>query len=577
MSKEDKFEESEHQGISRRAFITGAALTSVAAGATLIAGCSPQSEGGPAETPAGTSTGAKTAGTKYTTYSNPDEIGTVHDTSNEETVDVVVVGTGVAGLCCAMLAAEQAPDAKVLLIDKISGPGGNTNFAEINEGGLAMPWEDALARAMEQVDGQMCLTDPYLFAHYYADNGKVSAWFFDKRGVELAEDHFFYKGHTGTLTVKHLVDQIDTDPAYANLELRLNTQAITLLTSNEHTVTGVQVKDVSSGDYTNVNAKAVMLATGGMGTNAELLSYYTGQDVEKCVEYGQGQDGDGHLLVESTAHGMAKNVDPTPMWAVVKDMSLESPLSCCLAMQNAGVFVNQTGTRFHNENYAGSFPSVDHSFMQQGKVFSIAGKGLIDYFQQNGSDAMMFYFYQVPTDLTEELSTISSNPNVYIADTFEELAGLIGVPVDAFVADMNTYDADAKAGTGDSKLGKDPQYMIPFGDGPYYACELATILMQTNNGIRINYDCQVVDPNYVPIVGLYAGGIAVSGFNTCMYTMGTAQHVGLWSGCKAALSIVTNELGGTIADDWFGPSEFTGPLPDWANMEQTKPLPGTVS
>jgi fumarate reductase flavoprotein subunit len=567
MSKTVKFEESVQQGISRRAFLKGAALTSVVAGTALAAGCS--AEGGGAG-------GGKTAGTKYTTYSNPDEIGTVHNTSNEETVDVVVIGTGVTGLSCGMLVAEQAPDAKVLIIDKMAGPGGNTNFAEINEGGLAMPWEEALTRAMAQVDSQMCLTDPYIFANYYADNGKISAWYFDKRGVELAEDHFFYKGHTGSLAIKHLVDQIDSDAAYDNTELRLSTQAIALLTSDEHTVTGVQVKNTSSGEYTNVKAKAVMVATGGMGTNVDLLGYYTGQDVEKCTEYGQGQDGDGHLLVEYTAHGMSKNVDPTPMWAIVKDMSLESPLSCCLAMQNAGVFVNQTGTRFHNENYAGSFPSVDHSFMQQGKVFSIASQSLLDYFQANGSDAASFYFFRVPTDLSGEMDSLKTNPNVYTADSFEELAGLIGVPVEPFVAEMNTYDADAKAGK-DSKLGKDPRYMLPFGEGPYYGCELSTILMQTNNGIRINTECQVVDPSYVPIVGLYAGGIAVSGFNTCMYTMGTAQHVGLWSGCKAALSIVTNELGGTVADDWFGPSEFTGPLPDFANMELTKPLPGTVS
>jgi fumarate reductase flavoprotein subunit len=565
--------------LDRRTFLKGAVLTGAVAGVAGLAGCAtakPEQTGTPGTGTASTPSGA-TGGTRYTTYPNPDGIGIVHETSNEESVDVVVIGTGVTGLCCAMLVAEQAPDAKVLLIDKIAGPGGNTNFAEINEGGLGMPWEEALAAAMKRVDGQMCLTDPYLYAHYYADNGKVSAWFFDKRGVELSEDHFFYKGHTGSLAVKHLVGQIDSDAAYANVELRLNTQAIALLTSDEHTVTGVQVKDVSSGDYTNIKARAVMVATGGMGTNTDLLSFYTGEDVEKCTEYGQGQDGDGHLLVESTAHGMAKNVDPTPMWAVVKGMSLESPLSCCFAMQNAGVFVNQTGTRFHNENYAGSFPSVDHSFMQQGKVFSIVGQGLIDYFQKNGSDARSFYFYQVPTDLTEELKTVSSNPNIYIADTFEELAKLIDVPVDAFVAEMNTYDADAKAGTGDSKLGKDAQYMVPFGDGPFYGCDLSTILMQTNNGIRVNTDCQVVDPQYVPIAGLYSGGIAVSGFNTSMYTMGTAQHVGLWSGCKAALSIVTNELGKTVADDWFGPSEFTGPLPDFANMEMTKPLPGTVS
>lgn len=567
------------EGVSRRSFLTGAAALAAAAGVVSVAGlsaCTPSDSGSTGSTGSTGTSSSSTGGTIYTTYANPDEICTVHDTTDTETVDVVVIGTGVTGMSCGMLVAEQAPSAKVLLIDKMPSSGGNTNFAEINEGGVGMSWDDALAAAMKQVDSQMCLTDPYIFAHYYADNGKISAWYFDKRGVQHADDHFYYKGHTGSLAIKHLVNQLSTDTTYANVELRLNTQAIALLTSDDHTVTGVQIKDTGSGNYTNVTAKAVMVATGGMGTNAELLAFYTGQDVAKCTQYGQGQDGDGQLLVESTAHGKSKNVDPTPMWAVVKDMALESALSCCCAMQNAGVFVNQTGTRFHNENYTGGFPTVDHSFMQQGKVFSIVDQGLFDYFQKNGSDAASFYYYQVPTDLTDELSTIDSNASIFKADTFEELAGMIGVPSDAFVAEMNTYTADAKAGTGDSKLGKDAKYMIPFGDGPYYGCELSTILMQTNNGIRINTECQVVDQAYVPIAGLYAGGIAVSGFNTCMYAMGTSQHVGLWSGCTAALNIVANELGGTVADDWFGSSEYTGPLPDFSNLEETKPLPSTT-
>lgn len=517
---------------------------------------------------------AEGIGTRYLKYPNPDEIGTVHETQNVEDFDIVVVGTGVCGMCCGMVAAEQAPDAKILLIDKMPVAGGNTNFAEINEGGLGMSWEEALAKAMEKVYGQYELTDPFLFAHYYADNGKVSAWYFTKRGVEQSPDHFYYKGHTGASAIQHLVEQCNTLPEFANVEIRLDCQGIALLKEDEHTVTGIQVKNVDTGEYTNINAKAVMIATGGMGTNTELLEYYTGEDViEKSFPYGFGQDGDGHLMVEYTAHGRAKAVDPTPMWALVKGMSLESPLNCCLAMQNAGVFVNQYGTRFHNENYAGSFVHVDHSFMQQGKVWSIVGQGLIDRFQEIGSDARAFYYYNVPTDLSAELAEIDKYPSVVKADSFAELAEKIGVPVDAFVAEMELYDEEAKAGTGDSKFGKDPAYMVPFGEPPYYACELISLLMQTNNGIRINTDCQVVDPYYVPIKGLYAGGIAVSGFNTSMYTMGTAQHVGLWSGCIGGLSIVKNELGIEPAEDWFGPEEFTGPLPDFANMEATKPLP----
>jgi fumarate reductase flavoprotein subunit len=568
--------------VSRRSFLAGAAIAATGIAAGGLAGCTAQGTGDVAETPGGTtggnSTETKTAGTKYTTYSNPDEIGIVHDTAGEETVDVVVIGTGVTGLSCGMLVAEQAPDAKVLLIDKMASPGGNTNFAEINEPGLGMSWEDALAAGLEKSRSKMELIDAYLWANVNYDNGRLSAWFYTKHGVELASDNFYYKGHTGALAIQNLVGQIDSDAAYANVELRLSCQAIALLMSDDHTCTGVQVKDTETGDYTNVKAKAVMLATGGMGNNAELLSYYTGLDVvEKATEIGLGQDGDGHLMVEYTAHGMSKDVDPTSGWVLVKGMELSSALSVAASMQYANVFVNQTGTRFNSEDYSASRGGQDHNFINQGKVFSIMGKGLIDYFQTAGSDHPSFYHYQVPSDLTDALSSAIDNENVFKADSFEELAKLIDVPQDAFINEMNAYDADAKAGTGDSKFSKDVKFMIPFGDGPYYAFRCSSILLQTNNGIRINTDSQVVDPYYVPIVGLYAGGIAVSGFMTCMRELGISQKGGLWGGLKAARAIVVNDRGGTVADNWFGDTEYDGPMPaPPAERERDKPLPGAV-
>jgi fumarate reductase flavoprotein subunit len=567
-------EDLDRRSFLKGALVTGAAAAVGAAGVVSLTGCAPAETGASGTGTTGTSSGG-TGGTRYTTYSNPDEIGIVHETSSEETVDVVVIGTGVTGLSCSMLVAEQAPDAKVLLIDKMSSPGGNTNFAEINAPGAGMSWDDALVAGIEKADSSMDLTDAFIYANFYYDNGRICAWFFTKHGVELSEDNFYYKGHTGALAVQNLAGQIDSDAAYANLELRLNTQAIALLMSDDHTCVGVQVKDTESEDYININAKAVMVATGGMGTNAELLSYHTGLDVVKATELGMGQDGDGHLMVEYTAHGKSKNVDPSSGWVLAKGMEVSSPLSCAAAMQAANVFVNQTGTRFHSEDYSSSEGGTqDHNFVQQGKVFSIMGKGLIDNFQTNGSDLAGFYYYQTPTNLADALSKADSNENVFQADSFEELAELMGVPQEAFVEEMNTYERDAQAGTGDSKFGKSANFMVPFGDGPYYAFHCSSLLVQTNNGIRVNTDCQVVDPYYAPVVGLYAGGIVTSGFTTCMLAKGISQHGGLWAGLKAARCIVVNDLGGTVADNWFGDKEYDGPMPDFANMEKYKPLPG---
>ncbi|MBR2836676.1 MAG: FAD-binding protein [Coriobacteriales bacterium] len=511
-------------------------------------------------------------GTLYTKYRNPDEIGIIHEAAKEEDFDVVVVGTGIGGICCSMLLAEQAPEAKVLLIDKMPVPGGNTNFAEICQPAYSKTWEQALSDALERASKQNNMIDPFLWATVHEDDGRLSEWFFVKHQVELSDDRFFYKGHVGAGMVTMMTGKIQSDPTYASIDMRLNTQAIALLTSDPYTVTGVQIKDRESGEYINVNAKAVMLATGGMGTNPELLRFYNNADVlEKAEPIGLGQDGDGQLMVEYTAHDMAKLSYFGSGWVVVKGKSIMSPLSCAACMQTTNVFVNQYGKRFNNES-ANSGPTRNSNFMVQGKVYSIMGKGIIDYFEANGSTAGMFYFWHEPTAIQDELAESIDDEFIFKADSFEELAEKIGVPVETFVAEMEQYEADALAGTGDSVFGKPAELTLPFGEPPYYAMRCAALLVQSNGGIRVNTDCQVCDPYFVPIKGLYAGGINVSGFWGELGATGISQKAGLWGGLKAARVIIEKDLGGTVDENWFGDEIYSGELADMSKLELNKPL-----
>ena len=56
------------------------------------------------------------------------------------------------------------------------------------------------------------------------------------------------------------------------MDIRTESRATALLTDDEYTVTGVQYTD-PDGNVVHVNAKAVILATGGMSTNKELDVY----------------------------------------------------------------------------------------------------------------------------------------------------------------------------------------------------------------------------------------------------------------------------------------------------------------
>lgn len=551
--------------ISRRVFFRSSALgvASVAALGALGA-CAP--------TQAASTDVLDTAavGTKYTKYPNPDKIGIVQEASTEEVADFVVVGAGIGGLTCAMVAAEQMPEAKIVLLEKCGGTGGNSNFAEVNPPGHGMDAKAAIASARAAQVESIFLKDPHLMAQANMDSGKNSAWFVNKHHAKMGADDggmgsAYYATGNGSENMAALTAEIEAGGTYSNVDLRVNTQATALLMDDEYTCTGVQVRN-QDGSYTNISASAVHFATGGMGTNLDLLGYYTGQDVQKEYAFGQGQDGDGHLMVEQTAHGMAKTVSPSGMWNGIKDVSFDSPLTFAATMQAVNLLVNQYGERIVNEDretYFGPGHQIPEGKLVEfeGKIFSIMGSNTIEHFKTVGFDRPWLVSAKVgdTIDLAPELKTYASNENIFKADTLEALAEAIGLPSEGFLATVRNYEADCAAGTGDSDFGKQALHMVSLGEGPYYGVRVSTGLMFTVCGIRIDRNCQVCDPYYTPISGLFAGGICANGWNGEIYQLGTAQNIALFSGSRVALHVVENYLGGTPSENWYGDKEYDGP------------------
>ena len=559
--------------VPRRTVVGAAACAVSALAAGSVFGASPAraDESGLSGDPRGAEEGGP--GTRFTTFPNVDEIGIVHEAESEEDADVVIVGSGIGGLMCAMITAENAPDARIIIAEQRGFLGGGANYAEQND--LPLPgvdWETALQQGDETAAISHYIKDGMLYAQKAYNQGKDSAWLYLKHKLVLRPgNHYRYEGGNGSKTVARLQEKIETDEAYTNIEIRLNTRATALLLEDDHTCVGIQLRDQASGAYTDVHTKAVVLHAGGMSNNLELLQNYSGQDMSKLEALDQGHYGDGHLMAEQTAHGICKTVALSSMMGYVPGLSYQSILNASVTTNPTCVFVNQDGVRFTREDVDHIKTEDDIMFLvhysklveQQGKVFSIVGKDLIELFERH-EQWMMLGFYGVPEmpldewDVHEELERyVGSNPNIYVADTLEELAEKIGVPVDSFVETIERYDADCAAGSGDSVFLKPAESMIPVGEGPYYAFALKSFLVNTNNGIRINRYCQVVDPQYVPIEGLYAGGISVSGFNDEIYHTGLCQGVAVFTGSQSARHLVEHCLGGTVAENWFGDEEYT--------------------
>lgn len=548
---------------SRRSFLMGSGMLGVAAAAGALTGCAPTgSADGDSQNLS--ATGEAKGGTRYSLYENPDEIGIVHDAANEEDFDAVFVGTGIGGMMGAMICAEQMPDAKVLLLDKGSICGGNTNYAERNAPNESVTWAEALAAASETAAESTYLKRGILYAERAVDYGMNSAWLYLKHGVQLhkpassAIARPMYEGGNGSAVIKRLQGQLD-GAEYANLELRLNTRATALLLDDEYTCTGVQILN-EDGTYTNINAKAVVLATGGMSNNFDLLQYYSAQDLSKCEAMGENQHGDGHLMAEQTGHGRCGTVALSSMYIHVPGFSIDSLLSVAASMNGSCCYVNQDGERFIDESSPSDI-ARSKAVEQQGRVFSIIGTGLLNDYQAGKMAHMKGLVGEdranEPWNAADDLALAEGNDHVFKADTLEELAELMGVPADTFIATMDTYEADCAAGTGDSVFAKPAEHMMSMGEGPFYGFELSSVIFNTNNGIRINRNAQVVDAAFKPVEGLYAAGIAASGFNTEIYYVGTCQSSSVWCGSKAARHLIENCLGGTVADNWYGDEIYT--------------------
>jgi len=511
---------------SRRTFLRGAAVTAAAvASAGVLAN----------------------AVTAPVTGESAEKAKVAKHVKADETIEtqVVVVGSGLGGLSAAMTAMEEGAK-KVILIEKEPFWGGGTNFAEVF---IGPPANEAEARqsAADFAKQSNYIADPMLHYHKAIDQKENSAWLFDKHKVVIHPlPHTplnFYEGGHGKSCVDTLVPQAKA----LGVDMRHSTSAISLLMKDPHTCVGVRVKD-KNGKVIDIKAKGVVLATGGMSTNRALLEKYTSIDLEKTITDGAkaGQDGDGHLMVEATAHGKSTHLCVSSMFLNVKGFAYDSPLGVCAGMQPTNLWVNQDAVRFIDESIVREISACNKAVEVQGNVYSILDQAGLDKYAAGGCQSHFSGFGDklvgnpIP-GLAAEVEKYKNLPDVFYAETLPELAKKMGVDTATLQATVEKYNGFAASGT-DAEWGKTASNVWPIAKGPFYAFRLYSGMLNTNGGVRINTNAQVVDPRYKVVSGLYAAGILTSGWEGETYLMGTCQAVALWCGRKAAKHIVTNLL-----------------------------------
>ncbi|MDR2348374.1 MAG: FAD-dependent oxidoreductase [Bifidobacteriaceae bacterium] len=533
--------------MTRRGFITGA---TVAAGVSVagLAGCSPTEQTG-GETPSGSP--ASTAQTP----TQPEWGLPPYSETADETLeaDIVIVGSGMAGMAAALTAAEAG--ASVIVVEKNGEIGGGTNFAE-GIFAIESPLQQELG---VEGDVRLMLQAEYEFQRYNVDSTLWTVvannsptdirWLMDE-GVEFSElgagsavtiirTQHMYLEHRG----KNALAVMEAKATSLGVTIRKNARASHILKDGDK-VAGIQAETAEG--ILNVNAKAVILATGGAGNTNDLINTYTNRNADNMYWCGApGITGDGIMMASEAGMGRPYRIAGPGLGVTVEPLGVSSQLGAAGAMEPTNLWVNQDARRFANEGLTMSYIYATNSVDSQLKTFSVFDQTQFDRMVNEGCIRGWGYYVNKGTKLTElqaelDREIANGNPYVFAAETLDELAEAMGIDAETFKATVDTYNGYVEQGE-DPDFVKDVAYLVPVKTAPFYGFRVKSSIVQWVGGIHVNSAAEVIQADGTPIPGLYAGGIECAGFQGETYGLsipGSCQGIALGFGRQSAHSAV---------------------------------------
>ena len=417
--------------------------------------------------------------------------------------DVVVVGAGGAGLTASVLATQQGQ--KVILLEKMPFVGGNSLRAEGGMNAAGTNLEKELGLDDSTVEN--FTEDTLRLGHYLADpelvrtlaeNSSdaiewlktVDASFTGVKATGGCEGRkYLHQPEGGVAVGEYLVAKLKTQVEKLGIDVRVNTKATEILMDNGQAV-GVLAEDAEH-TYT-INAKSVVLTTGGFGANFELMASFDPSLANAVTTNHSGAQGDGIMMAQAIG---ADTVDmdqiqlhPT---VIQSDGSLVSESFRSLG----AIVVNTQGKRFVNDLAGRDVVSQAELKQPDGYCFIIFDQNLVDHLALSQRFIDGGY-------------TISGK-------TYEELAKNMGLSAEAqqnFVNTMNTWNQSVANGL-DEEFGRNNGMDDDLSTAPYYAIKIAPGIHHTMGGIKINTSAEVIDTDGNVIPGLFAAGETTGGIH----------------------------------------------------------------
>ena len=459
--------------------------------------------------------------------------------------DVVIVGAGGAGMTAAITAAAEGKS--VVIVESQPMVGGNsvratggmnagkTVYQDENEFGESAGVEKTLKTAAEKYADNETITalaktvseqwaayqanptgyfdsvelmeldtmiggkginDPELVETLCANSADAIDWL-DEHGITLHNVSSF-----GGASVKrihrpvndegkvvsvgsYMIPLLEENCKKAGVQILLNTTANEILTDANGAAAGIKATG-STGETVTVNAKAVVLTTGGFGANLDMVVKYKPELKGFMTTNAPGIQGQGIEMAQAIG---AATVD---MDQIQIHPTVEANTAALITEGLRGdgaVLINAEGKRFIDE--VGTRDVVSAAEIAQTGSYSWL---VVDQAMADASSVIQGYIKKGYT---------------VTGATYEELGKAMGVDAAAFAETMEKWNGYVEA-KNDPDFGR-TSFANPLNTAPYYAVKVTAGVHHTMGGLKINANTEVLNEKGEVIPGLFAAGEVTGG------------------------------------------------------------------
>lgn len=444
----------------------------------------------------------------------------------DETFDVVVIGSGFAGLAAAIEAKNAG--ASAVVIEKMMVHGGNSI---INGGDFCAP-DTKLQREAGVKDSPELMYNDMMKAGAYLNHPELAKTvaYGAKDALEWCESYCgakftrlnFHGGHsvkranqTVTASGSEVVNKELAKAKLLGVVVQLRTKMERLVIDKNGRVVGVEVKkgfkfpDEKSGKTAFIKAKkAVILTSGGFSNDITLRQIEDPRLTDKFQSTNQpGATGEA-LLAACMAGAMDVQMDWIQLgpWTSPDEKGFGYVPLFCERLVGYGPMIDPAkGKRFFKET--GNRKERADAIILIGHPVTIMG------------DSYAVNKQVFPRALEKALESGA----VKKFDTLEDVAKAYNIPVSAFLDEIKKWNAFVE-----KKKDADFECMIfpdakPTAVPPYYVARLWPKVHHTMGGLVIDKNAQVFGFDLKPVKGLYAAGEVTGGVHGAVRLGGVAM------------------------------------------------------